>query len=57
MKISITSKENRVELLNKVIAQLEHFHLKNNSKQFIRDVIVKDLIRTYVELQSEDFIY
>ncbi len=27
------------------------------SKQFIRDVIVKDLIRTYVELQSEDFIY
>lgn len=57
MKISITSKENRVELLNKVIAQLEHFHLKNNSKQFIRDVIVKDLIRTYVELQSEVFIY
>ena len=57
MKISLTSKENREELLNKVIAQLEHFHLKNNSKQFIRDVIVKDLIRTYVELQSEVFIY
>ena len=28
-----------------------------NPEQFIRDAIVKDLIRTYVELQSEDFIY
>jgi len=28
------SEVNRVELLNKVIAQLEHLHLKNNSKKF-----------------------
>ncbi len=26
-------------------------------EQFIRDAIVKDLIRTYVDLQSEDYIY
>ena len=28
------SELNRVELLNKIIAQLEHLHLKNNAKQF-----------------------
>lgn len=27
------------------------------SKQFIRDAIVEKLIRTYVELKSEDYIY
>lgn len=26
-------------------------------KQFVRDAIVKDLIRTHVELQSEEYIY
>ena len=26
-------------------------------KEFIRDAIVKDLMRTYTEIQSEEFIY
>ncbi len=34
MEISIKGEGNRVELLDKVIAQLEQFHLKNNSKKF-----------------------
>ncbi len=46
--------------LSQEFAQAVNIYCKTveiKPKKFIRDAIVKDLIRTYVDLQREDYIY
>ncbi|KKN06488.1 hypothetical protein LCGC14_1076800 [marine sediment metagenome] len=61
--IIIEEKNNKAEFLVKLSQEIAHVvkiycdTIEINPEQFIRDAIVKGLIQTYVDLQSEEYIY
>ncbi len=61
--IIIEEKNNKLEFVVKLSQEIAHAikiyceTIEVKPEQFIRDAIMKDLIRTYVDLQREDYIY